>query len=819
MQIASRLEWLARKVIIWAGKDYLIPFMDGLIHLGRPAPIAFPYELLEQGLAIALSGLNNTMAIQSNPDWVWPYWVERQIQPDSEEFMPTAINLIKTNLTGRNWTSLGLPDSPRESMVDPVGMLTLSPYGWSIFPFLRVTDKVANKVSHKVFSPPEMHGLVKQKLLDGFWPCVITEYQSIPGLIWRSEASALSLEGEELMHFGHYLENQSDKNIELCFGLALRPYNPLTIGHINKIQYKNRLWRINHKPGLLLLSDPDKIILSDRHQGDPLRHDLTAFSGKYLRSRSGISTGLAEFTVKLAPSEKWELQTLGTLSRLSISPLSKFKNINLQNLLLACDKQKSQWIEQSLQGLQINIPDPQLTEAFHAVKNHLHVFDDGKYFTPGTFLYHHHWFRDSAFIALAFENMSLGQKVKSKAPNYLAQQDKDGFFKSQKGEWDSNGQAIFTLVRHVRMGGDLDILDKIYPALIKGLHWIEKMRGPSLKSPSPHFGLLPAGFSAEHFGPNDHYYWDNFWSLAAFQETLWAAQKLNKKKDLAWISDTLETYRLDILHSMQSAFNKVGKETLPSSPYRWMDSSAIGGLVAISPLDIFSPHEPWVKNTIEYLWQNNMRDGLFFQKIVHTGLNPYLSIQLARAMMRVQDPRWFSIMQALQARATKTYTWPEALHPRVYGGCMGDGDHGWSAAEFLSLTREMLVTEQMGELLLAPNVPTEWFIPGLQLEIKQASTLYGTVTYKLHQHQTSLQLNWNIDRRQHQDSAPLYLLLPQSLPYQMGPTNKIGSQRVKIPLLENKGHLTFFSLPHAESWHETLAPQPFNTIPLTQDNL
>src|SRR5687767_7464417 len=118
------------------GKGYLIPFLDGLVNLGRPSAVFFPYELLGQGLAIVLSGLNNTMAIQSNLGWVWPYWVERQIDPDAPEFVPTAINLIKTNLTRRNWTSLGLEESSRESMLDPVGMLTLRPYGWSVFPYL-----------------------------------------------------------------------------------------------------------------------------------------------------------------------------------------------------------------------------------------------------------------------------------------------------------------------------------------------------------------------------------------------------------------------------------------------------------------------------------------------------------------------------------------------------------------------------------------------------------------------------------------------------------------------------------------------------------
>ncbi len=108
------LERILSAYLRWRDMGHLVPFLEGLTHLGRPSTVLVPSELLEQGAAILLSGLNNTMAIQSNHDWVWPLWVERQADPSGGEFIPTAINLIMTNLTCRNWTSVGLEDSPRE---------------------------------------------------------------------------------------------------------------------------------------------------------------------------------------------------------------------------------------------------------------------------------------------------------------------------------------------------------------------------------------------------------------------------------------------------------------------------------------------------------------------------------------------------------------------------------------------------------------------------------------------------------------------------------------------------------------------------------
>ncbi len=152
-------KWLKR-YLRWTHKDHLIGFIEGLTNLGRPSRSLFPPELLEQGLGIVLSGLNNTLAIQCNPGWVWPYWVERQISPDGCDFVPTGVNILTSNVTHRNWTSVGLEDSSRESMVDPVGMLTPHPFGWSIFPFLRW-----NGVN---YLPPRLH-LTTETMLDGAW--------------------------------------------------------------------------------------------------------------------------------------------------------------------------------------------------------------------------------------------------------------------------------------------------------------------------------------------------------------------------------------------------------------------------------------------------------------------------------------------------------------------------------------------------------------------------------------------------------------------------------------------------------------------------
>lgn len=713
------------------GNEHLCSFLDGLFHLGKPSQVFFPSELLSQGLGLVLSGLNNTMANQSNLNWVWPYWLERQTNPDNVEFIPTGVNLVTVNLTRRNWTSLGIPGSKRESMIDPVGMLTTSAFGPSFFPYLKFNDQI--------FLPPRIKS---KQMLDGQFPKVITEYEVAEEIVWSSSAHVLNVDGEELVDFSHHLINKSDKKISLIFGIAVRPYNPLTIGHINHLKFKNNLWRINHRPGLLVGQNPQRVFISDRHGGDPLFSPRPQKNG--LKSKSGILSGVCEYDLTLEPGEKKSIESFALIGKITDHPNSRFSKISVDNISVARSEFEIYFKENEKKGLMISIPDEELNKAFNILKNHIHVFDDGEHFTPGTFFYHSNWMRDSAFLSLAYENLSWQDRVRSKIFACMKSQKRSGFFRSQNGEWDSNGEALFTIINHLRHSGDVELANELYPELLKGAKWIEKMCQENKDDTT--FGLLPAGISAEHFGPNDFYFWDNFWSIAGLKELLWLGDKLKKKTD--WISHFTDEYVARLHEVMSLTAQKNSSHQLACSPSRLMDCAAIGNLVAISPLNLYDNHDYWVKPTIDYLWDKGIYDGLFFQKIIHTGLNPYLSIQLARALLAIFDERFFLIIDALLKKATPTLTWPEAIHPKTGGGCMGDGDHGWACAEFLSLLREMLIRETQNELHLAAGVPPSW----KEFSVTNASTRFGFISYDI----LVDKISWKITRHFFQDKVPVY---------------------------------------------------------------
>jgi len=118
------------------GKGHWSPFLRALSNQGRPSPVFFPPELIDQGLSFALTGITNTFGFQGHAGWALPWWAEQQLRRESPAFIPTGVNVLTVNLTNRDWTSLALAGAPWKAMVDPCGMLTAKAFAPSWMPAL-----------------------------------------------------------------------------------------------------------------------------------------------------------------------------------------------------------------------------------------------------------------------------------------------------------------------------------------------------------------------------------------------------------------------------------------------------------------------------------------------------------------------------------------------------------------------------------------------------------------------------------------------------------------------------------------------------------
>jgi len=734
------------------GRGHWTPFLRVLVSQGRPSPVFFPPELVDQGLTIALTGLTNTFAFQGHPSWALPWWAEQQVRPDSASFIPTGVNVLTVNLTHRNWTALGLAGMPWKAMVDPCGMLTPKAYGHSWMPVAVLEGRT--------WVPSLLGaGQVEQSLRDGWQNRVVTRYRVHPSLAWSSEAMAFRHGGADWVRWSHTLA-WSGPQAELGFILGLRPYNALALGPVFRSRLRERSWTVNRQAALLLPEAPDAAGFG-KGRTDPLLEPPETQRG---RARNGWLAGTARWNLRLEPGRTWTLETFALIP--AHDRRLRWADLDTEGLAAAAEAEAAAWAARPA-PLGLKLADPDLATAVTALAHRLPVFDNGSHFAPGAFFYNHEWIRDSAFLALAHDLWGLHGPVAAKEPAWMRTRTRGGNFSSHSGEWDGTGQTLFLWASHALATGDPGVLARNWRDLGRGAAWIGRARRRERDPASSRYGLLPAGLSAEHFGPNDHYLWDNFWCLAGLDRFrlalgLWEGAPAGARRLAERIALEAEAYRADLRRHIDRLTARHGG-LLPSSPYRQPDAACIGTLAALGPLDLDLGPETaaWARANVAFLLEHWVRDSLFYQPIIHTGGNAYLTAQLARAMQCLGDPRWLGLLEGILAHASPTWTWPEAIHPRTGGGCMGDGDHGWACADVLSLVRLALVREQAGVVLLLPNAPEAWWA-GREMALDGAPTVAGRVSFSLAPGDGDGRLfTWERRRETFQADWPMMLVLPE----------------------------------------------------------
>ena len=172
--------------------------------------------------------------------------------------------------------------------------------------------------------------------------------------------------------------------------------------------------------------------------------------------------GLAEYALDLKPQQVANFTALLTLSAANhLTPTSLLSNFNYP---AARHQFRKEWQTRLSQGATLQFPGKKLNESFQANKMYLHVFDRGLTMTPGALTYSNCWIRDSAFMIHALDKLGFHDQAREKLVHLLSRQEKDGYFVSQEGEWDSNGQVLWVMLEHYKLTRNLAFLREVYPA-------------------------------------------------------------------------------------------------------------------------------------------------------------------------------------------------------------------------------------------------------------------------------------------------------------------------------------------------------------------
>jgi hypothetical protein len=698
--------WFSRFLITRAARAY--GFLDPITLLAKmrgfaqPSEVAEPIELLRAGMVFHARGLVNTKAIQNNLDWVWPFWVERQFNPADGSFIPRAFSFSHINLTHRDWTAVGLPDIPFYPIVDPRGLVTPLYDGWSLDFWLL---------------PHAGAPLLPSKLQAFEQSLVFDDNLRIRS---RGTDGKATLETEASMSLENTQPVCSVKvsvagELSGFLAVALRPYNPEGISGVDQIAVGSDAhgWLVNGRNSVTFDRAPARHALSIYKEGDVLQHlDKTTQGPTEVTCSVGMATAMALFPVEDIRSKPLEIR-IPIFDELRPKTRPRFAST-------------TSWSDAVAPIAKLRVGDARLQRLYDAAALNLVLHAPGEVY-PGPYTYKRFWFRDAAFILNALLTLGGVERTRKSLGEFAPRQRHDGYFLSQEGEWDSNGEAIWILHRFAALTGE-KLPAAWLQAVAKGARWIKRKRLPA-DSGLPEAGLLPAGFSAEHLGPNDFYYWDDFWGVAGLR---CAAELLRAEEAQLAVECTKEAddFMAAIERSFPTGPHRRFPGAIPASPKRRMDSGAVGSLVADYPLGLFAPGDDRILRTADYLRDHSSYRGCFFQQMIHSGINAYLTLHLAQVRLRAGTPdlAW-ELMDNVAALASPTGQWPEAIHPRA-GGCMGDGQHIWAAAEWALLVRNCFVREEAQVLVIASGVRNEWW---REQECSFGPTLtpFGAVTVRV----------------------------------------------------------------------------------------
>ncbi len=828
MRLLNFLPWKA--VVRWLARTNGIAdpvmLLSRMARFGKLSDIGTPAELMKAGSVLHARGLVNSQAIQHNLDWVWPYWVEEQFDPESPSFVPRAFALTHINLTCRNWTAVGLPSSSLLPIVDPRGLVTPHYDGWSLDCWVVTPDG-------RTLVPSKADGVEQFQNVNGAQAVETRCHASGHGLTLTTRTQVSKMDGIPVCRIE--IEATGPMGSRLVIGI--RPYNPEGISFINSIDRdaSGDACVVNEEDAVFFRPEPQEMLFSTYEEGDVFRRVVGAVSeitpgaegASGAECEVGMATAAAIYSVGndttaaanvlvplgldpkrtgrspylFRPRKRRERDMVSRIRDSlgdDIGSESRAEADSTNAETKAESEARSEWVETRGNHCRIQLPDHRVEYLYGTSLNSL-ILHTAEEVYAGPYTYKRYWVRDAALILHALIVAGLAERARTMIPSFFERQERSGYFLSHDGEWDSNGEVLWLLDRYLRMTGETCPREWHEPVK-KGAEWIcdmlEKSRNDASTSNDPeavHAGLLPAGFSAEHFGPVDFYYWDDFWAVAGLRGAARIAVEAGNGDDAERYLEFSGRLLGDIDRSLQTVRTRLGSEAVPSSPYRRMDSGAVGSLAAGYPLRLWTPRDPRLVATAGYLYENCVvRDG-FFHDMTHSGINPYLTLHLAQVLLRAGTPvveqgrttdtgretngsragrkAFLRLLNGVASFASQAGTWAEAMHPQTGGGCMGDGHHVWAAAEWILAVRNAFLREEDGSLIIGSGLDGAWVEEGSELTFGPGLTEFGTVELRMHVSETSVTVEGTADW--HRTPEAVRILLPGCDECRLAPENRI----------------------------------------------
>ena len=401
-----------------------------------------------------------------------------------------------------------------------------------------------------------------------------------------------------------------------------------------------------------------------------------------------------------------------------------------------------------LDAVGIRVPDPEAARTLRAQLAFMLLNRRGPAIQPGPRAYARSWIRDGALISAALLRLGRADVAKEFLEWYAPLQFSDGRVPccaDARGpdpvpELDSNGEFIYLVAEVLRLTGDRELAERMWPAVQRAVAFMDSLTalppdpalGDSLREACR--GILPPSISHEGYSAKPmHSYWDDAFALRGYRDAVMLARALGHATEAARLAASADRFEQALSASVRAALRIHHIDFVPGCADLG-DFDATSTALVMSPLEVEDAFPPAaLDRTFEKYWEffENRATG----REPWSALTPYelrLGGTLARRGERRRAAellRWFLALR----QPVPWAQWPEVVwHDSTAANFIGDLPHTWVGAEFARSLIEMLAFERGRDraLVLGAGVPRAW-LAGEGVAVRGLPTRFGPLTYSM----------------------------------------------------------------------------------------
>ncbi len=385
-------------------------------------------------------------------------------------------------------------------------------------------------------------------------------------------------------------------------------------------------------------------------------------------------------------------------------------------------------------GMQITLPERKVVDTFdmslvydliardHIGSNYIQ--------TVNKLHYHSFYLRDGADIAHMYDLTGYPGIAHQVLDFFALSQKPDGNFLSQPQQYDGWGEALWAYGQHYRITHDRVFAAWALPQIDRAVDWLIAARA---QDP---LHLIPASNVLDNEYIPGHLTGYSFLALSGLRLSIQMAQQMGRNDLVQKWQPVYDSYRqtfLAVLDKQTAANHNVIPPALDGN----MGGQFWGNLLAVVPEPTLDPHDPRVTATLQAA-QARYQEGIMTYGDGRF-LHHYLTIKnTLTEVIRGDNPDQIEATRELYALLLHTSStqagFEFAIRPWGERNFQDNlAPHGWFAAEYRTLLRQMMVREEGRDLHLLSVVSPEWIGAEKTIAVAQAPTQFGTVAFTLTQ--------------------------------------------------------------------------------------